>query len=34
MLLKRAIATGAAIVIAGFSLIACSSDGDGDGGRR
>ncbi len=32
MKLKRALATGAAVVIAGFSLAACSSDGDGDGG--
>ena len=32
MKLKRALATGAAIVIAGFSLTACGSDGDGDGG--
>jgi hypothetical protein len=32
MKLKRAVATGAAIVIAGFSLTACSSDGDGDSG--
>jgi hypothetical protein len=32
MKLKRAVATGAAIVIAGFSLTACGSDGGGDGG--
>lgn len=33
MRLKRAIATGAAIVIAGFSLAACGGDGDdGDNG--
>jgi hypothetical protein len=32
MKLKRALATGAAIVIAGFSLTACGDDGGGGGG--
>ena len=32
MKLKRSLATGAAIVIAGLSLVACGSDDDGGGG--
>jgi hypothetical protein len=33
MKLKRALATGAAILIAGFSLTACGDDGGNDGGN-
>jgi hypothetical protein len=32
MKLKRSLATGAAVVIAGLSLVACGSDDDGGGG--
>jgi hypothetical protein len=32
MKLKRAIATGVAVVVAGFAFTSCSSDGEGDGG--